>query len=212
MGDETGFRDFAVRLAAPAGTSGVEGDARDAAARELLARFSARLVATARRRLSPRLQAKVSPEDVLQSVLRTFFRRLDAGEIELRDWGGLWGYLALTTLYKCRRNAVRYAAAKRDAAREVSLSVTGPGGPCELAVPDREPTPEEAAAFADELESLLSGLDGRDRETVELLLAGESADAVAGRLACSRRTVRRTVARLRARVLARDERRGRIED
>ncbi|HEX8527306.1 MAG TPA: hypothetical protein VF689_10070, partial [Allosphingosinicella sp.] len=136
MGEETAFHAFADRL------SGV-GSERDDAARELLARYAARLVALARGRMSSRLQAKVAPEDVLQSVMRTFFRRLDAGEVELRGWAGQWGFLPLATLRKCQKNSARYAAASRDLGREVSLRIEGGDGEAwELAVPDREPTYE----------------------------------------------------------------------
>jgi len=194
VGDETAFRSFAARLA-----RGRDLADRDDAARELLARYAARLVAVSRRRLGPRLAAKVDAEDVLQSVLRTFFRRLDAGAVELRGWAGLWGYLSLTTLRKCQRAEEWYAAAGRDPGREVSIRVGGG----ELAIPDRSPTPEEAAAFTDELEALLGGLDDQARETAELMLAGHSADAVAKRLGCSMRTVRRTFARIRQQARAR---------
>lgn len=193
MGDETAFRLLADGLVA----------GEDDAAHELLGRYSARLVTLARRQMSPRLQTKVAPEDVLQSVFRTFFRRLDAGEFELRGWGTLWGFLALMTLRKVRRSAARYSTAGRDTAREVSLGVAAGGDAWEVVIPDREPTPDEAAAFADELETLLSGLDDRDRQTIELIFAGEPAAEVARRLGCSQRTVRRTLARVRERLLRR---------
>lgn len=202
MEDETAFQALAVRLTSPADASD-----RDEAARELFARYSSRLLTLARTRIGPRLAAKADAEDVLQSVLRTFFRRLDVGEVQLRSWGGLWGYLSLTTLRKCQRNEQRYTAGKRDAAREVSLRVSGDGGDWELCIPDREPTPEEAAAFADELEVLMEGMDERERATVSLVAAGEQADSIAKQLGCSRRTVRRTLAQIRARAIARRKRR-----
>lgn len=197
MGEQTAFRDFARRLAGDS-----EPSERDAAARELLARYAARLIALARVQMSPRLQMKVAPEDVLQSVLRTFFRRLDAGQVELRGWAGLWGFLSLATLRKCQTNAARYATASRDVAKEVSLAVEH-GGSWELYVPDREPTPDEAAAFLDELESLLSGIDTRDREAVERVLAGESLPAAAAAARRPQRSVRRVFELVRKRLAAR---------
>ncbi|HEX6984312.1 MAG TPA: sigma-70 family RNA polymerase sigma factor [Planctomycetaceae bacterium] len=188
------FRAFARRL--------VDGD--DEAARELLARYAARLVALARRRIGPRLAAKADPEDVLQSVLRTFFRRLNAGEVELRGWGSLWGFLSLMTLRKCQHHEARYAAACRDVRAEVSLSLNDASGePFAFLIPDREPTPDEVAAFADEVAALLAVLDERDRRVVELLLDGEPTEAVADRVGCSERTVQRTAARLCRRLAAR---------
>ena len=49
-----------------------EGD--ESAAEELFNRFSERLVALARSRLSEKLARRVGPEDVVQSAFRSFFR------------------------------------------------------------------------------------------------------------------------------------------
>jgi len=196
LGDETAFRDFAAKLAA-----GRPGSDRDDAGREMLARYAAALLALVRRRCDRRLAAKADPEDVLQSVLRTFFRRLDAGTVELRDWGSLWGFLALATLRKCRRNADRYGTASRDVGREVSLFVPGADAPWEFYVPARGPTPEEEAVFDEELERLLAGLKDRDRRIVRLMLEGESTSGAAASLDCSERTVHRAMVRVRDRVL-----------
>src|ERR1700722_4305434 len=51
------------------------GDAEAAGA--LFHRFAQRLIALARQRLEPRLRSKVDPEDILQSVFKSFFRRRD---------------------------------------------------------------------------------------------------------------------------------------
>ena len=177
------FRDFANRLTA--------GDGE--ATSELLARFSARLVSLARRRLGPRLSVKADPEDVLQSVLRTFYRRLSVGEVQLRDWAALSGFLTVLTIRKCQRQAERHLAGKRDVRREAAAEAV-------FEIPDREPTPAEAAVFADLLETLLNSLDEQDRKVVELFIAGEPANRIAERVGCSRRTVYRTVERLRERL------------
>lgn len=192
--DDIAFRAFADSLLA----------GEDQATRQLLGQYSARLVSLARRQMSPRLQVKVAPEDVLQSVFRTLFRRLDSGEFELRGWGALWGFLSLMTLRKVRRNVDRYTTSGRDIAREVSLESLEEADDFEnqlFEIPDREPTPVEAAIFADEFCLLLSGLDERDRRTVELLFAGEEPVEVARKLQCSQRTLRRTLTRLRKRIL-----------
>lgn len=187
---EPAFRDFADRLV------GGEG----AAASELLARYSARLLAIARGRLGPRLAAKADAEDMLQSVLRTLFRRLSADEVELRDWSSLEGLLALLTLRKCQRLERRYFSPTRNVRREMSLHGDVTGGPA-VRVPDREPTPDEAAAFADLLETFLASLDEDDRRVVELVLAGEPVESAAKRVGRSRRTAYRVLERSRRELL-----------
>jgi RNA polymerase sigma-70 factor (ECF subfamily) len=187
--EETAFVAFAERL-----RSG-----EDQAARELLSRYSTQLISVARRRLGPRLAVKVDPDDVLQSVFRTFFRRLGGGEVELRDWTSRAGLLSLLTLRKCQLKARHYAAARRDARLETSFGIGEIG--FAMSIPDRAPTPDEVAAFSELVERLLGDLSDRDGEIVRLLLAGESVESAAARLRRSRRTVQRTLVRIRRRLL-----------
>ncbi len=191
--DGAAFDEFAVRLR--------RGD--DAATRELLSRFSVRLAALARERLGGRLGMRGDADDVVQSVMRTFFRQVGEGQLELRDWASLSGLLSLLTLRKCQRQAARHTAARRDVRIEVSLD--GGDGRMDVVVPDREPTPDEVAVFNDLLEWLLDGLADRDRRAVELIAAGTGLAETAESLRCSRRTVQRTLARVRQRLLKRPQ-------
>ena len=49
------------------------------AAKQLFDTYVDRLVALARRRISQRLNSRLDPEDVVQSVFRTFFERAKEG-------------------------------------------------------------------------------------------------------------------------------------
>lgn len=188
---ETGsaFRSFAVRLTAGEGP----------AAADLVARYSARLVALARQGLSPAIQAKCDPEDVLQSVFRTFFRRLGTGDVDLRDWESLAGLLALLTVRKCQHRVRHYRTAGRDVRLEVRLDGSN-GGP--ICVPDRDPVPDEVAAFAELTDRLLRSLNDRDREVIARVIAGEGTTVIARRLGRTQRSVQRAIARTRQRLLA----------
>ena len=53
------------------------------AAREVFLRFSSRLIAVTRNRLDKRILQKIDPEDVTQSVFRSFFARQANGSFEL---------------------------------------------------------------------------------------------------------------------------------
>jgi len=92
------------------------GDPDPAAA--VFGRYAHRLIALARVLLSGQLRQKVDPEDVLQSVFRTFFRRQASGEFELHDWDGMWALLSVITLRKCGHQAEHYLAMCRDLKRE----------------------------------------------------------------------------------------------
>ena len=55
------------------------------AARQLFDRYAEQLVALARRRISQRLASRIDPEDIVQSVFRTFFHRAKQGQFHLEE-------------------------------------------------------------------------------------------------------------------------------
>src|SRR5207249_524909 len=73
----------------------------DGAAAAVFQRFARQLIARARAHLDARLRPKLDPEDVVQSVYRSFFNRYGAGQFELGTWNDLWGLLTVITLRKC---------------------------------------------------------------------------------------------------------------
>src|SRR5262245_63728460 len=114
---------------------------QDEAAAQVFDRFAGHLVALARHRLEARVRQKVDPEDVLQSVFRSFFTRYPSGQLGGFDsWDNLWAMLAVITLRKCGRWRDYFHAARRDVRREVPAP-PGPGAPA----PAGGPTPAEAA-------------------------------------------------------------------
>ena len=55
------------------------------AARRIVDRYIDRLLPLARRHLSQRLASRIDPEDIVQSVFRTFFSRLKEGQFVFHD-------------------------------------------------------------------------------------------------------------------------------
>lgn len=182
--DDEEFRQFAARLRAR----------DDAAAQEFFDRYSARLIMLARARMSPRLATKSDPEDVVQSVMRTFFRRLNAEAVELRDWVSLWGLLSLLTIRKCAMWGRLYSTASRDVAREVSLTSKDSD---QRDILGREPTPAEVSALVDMIEQLLATSSATDKVIVEGLLNGQSISELAREINRTERTVYRASERIR---------------
>lgn len=173
------FADFLSRLK--------EGD--DAAARELFSRFSQQLISLALRNINGGIRHKVDPEDVVQSVYKSFFFRYGEGRIDAVNWNSLWGLLTLITVRKCAERAAYHHAARRDEAREVAPP---PGGPrAAWADPiGREPTPDEALALEETVQQLFSGLDEDERPILELSLQGYSTREISEKLGRAERTVR----------------------
>jgi RNA polymerase sigma-70 factor (ECF subfamily) len=163
--------------------------------------YGARLQGLAARQLKLSLRRRVDPQDVVQSACRTFLRRLQAGDFALDGAENLWRLLCVITLAKARRQARFHHRGKRSIARERSLDAAGDDqrAPLYEAV-ERGPTPEEAAAFGDQLEKLLAGLDEEERQLVLLKLEDRTHDEIAHALRCSERTVRRILNRVRSRL------------
>jgi RNA polymerase sigma-70 factor (ECF subfamily) len=136
------------------------------AAAQIFERFGRRLLALARGRLGRLLRGKVDPEDVLQSVFQSFFRRQRGGRFDLKDWDNLWTMLAIITIRKCGRQVEHFQARRRDVRKEISPVGDGLALPWEALA--REPTPLEAAVFQDTLEHRMRGLEEPDREILRL--------------------------------------------
>lgn len=166
----------------------------EAAAGELFERYVERLTRLARARLSPRLARRTDPEDVVMSAWRSFFIGARAGRFALNRSGDLWRLLASIALHKLHRQARRHSAAKRSFAKEQTLDGLAEGL---LAVSRREPTPAEAIALSEELESEMSRLTPCGRRILELRLQGEQHAAIAADTGRSERTVRRMLHEIR---------------
>src|SRR5262249_31781480 len=89
------------------------------AATRVFNRFANRLIELAQKKLNPKTRRKLDPEDVLQSVFRSFFARQAAGTLkEPESWDNLWGLLVVLTLRKCGRRINYFHLACRDVDRE----------------------------------------------------------------------------------------------
>jgi RNA polymerase sigma-70 factor (ECF subfamily) len=166
--------------------------AGDPAARAaVFERFAGRLVALAQHHLDSRLRGKADPEDVLDSVYRTFFRRSAAGQLTFDGWGGLWRLLTLITVRKCAR-------LRRHLGGEVALDAGEDGVPPEYLA--REPSPLEAAALAEVTESLVRQMGPRDAPIVWLRLQGHAPREIAAQLDRPQRTVFRVLERAKRRL------------
>jgi RNA polymerase sigma-70 factor (ECF subfamily) len=190
MPADSSFDDVMARLRA--------GD--PAAAAAVFHRFAERLIALARTRLDARLRQKVDPEDVLQSVYKSFFLRHARGQLAPADWDSLWSLLTVITVRKCGRWREHFHARGRDVSAEVAPgpAADDPGAGWEALA--RDPTPAEAAQLAELVEGLLRGLPEGERAIVTLALQGYTASEVSRELGRSERTVYRVLGRVKKRL------------
>lgn len=172
------------------------------AAEVILERFTARLVGLARLKLDADIRRKVDPEDIVQSVYRTFFRRHGEGGFEFTGWDSLWGLLSLITVRKCCDQVGFYGADKRNSRRERGLTGNPSDGACApLELVDREPAPDDALAMVETLEQVLRDFDLEDRQVIELYLQGFSVAEISQTLGRAERSVRRIRERVRQRLM-----------
>lgn len=177
----------------------VEGDERVVA--EFWEMYGGRLQRLADRHLNARLQPRLGPEDVVQSACRTFLRRAQLGEFHLSDVESLWRLMSAITLAKVRQMARFHHRDKRSVGRESPAKAGTRSEPgIEQQIATDEPTPEEVAEFADQLEQLLSGMEEEEKQLVQLKLESYSNTEIAEQMQCSERTVRRILSRVRARL------------
>ena len=171
-----------------------------AAAEEVFHHFVRRLVGLARTRLDSWLRQKVDPEDVAQSVFKSFFVRHAAGQFEVHSWDGLWGLLTTITLRKCGLLAEFWGAAKRNPRRETASPLSDSDSAVHFEPMAREPTPSEVAMLTESVERLMNGLDERSRQVVHSWLDGNQVAAISTQLACSERMVYRIIKLARQRL------------
>src|SRR5438876_5546862 len=155
------------------------------AAAELYHRYVRQLVTLAQRRLSTKLAARLDPEDIVQSVFRSFFGRAQKGKFVFKDDNDIWKLLVQITIHKTLKQVAYHRRAKRDAGAEVSAASRDQ----DLLVTylSREPTPAEAAIFVDQLEFFLRALRPEDRTIVQMRLEGYDQTEIARRLGISDR-------------------------
>jgi RNA polymerase sigma factor (sigma-70 family) len=166
---------------------------------EFCAQYGALLHRLADKHLPHGLRRRIGPEDVVQSVCRTFLRRAQEGQFHLADSEGLWRLLCAITLTKVREQSRFHLRQKRGVDQETPLAtVAENSSQAGFAPVAPGPSPAEAAAFADQFQQLLAALDDEERQLVDLKLQEYTNDEIAERLGCSERTVRRLLKRVQA--------------
>jgi RNA polymerase sigma-70 factor (ECF subfamily) len=168
---------------------------QDDAAAQVFQRYAGRLIGLARSRLDRVLRQKVDPEDILQSVFRSFFVRHAAGQFEVGNWDSFWALLTVITIRKCAGKAQHFRRGRRDVQQEAAADLAG--GNENWQSLSREPTPEEAAMLTDTVEAVMRRLDERDREILALSLQGKGIREISTEIGFAERTVRRSLDHIR---------------
>jgi RNA polymerase sigma-70 factor (ECF subfamily) len=162
------------------------------ASTELYLRYAERLRTLAAAQSAPGLEQRVDPEDIVQSVFRTFFRRANLGHYSVPDGEEIWKLLLVIALNKVRATGAFHRAAKRDLRRTS-------GGKSFDQVVESEPGRDETALGFLRLviEELLENLPETSRKMVELRIEGHEVAEIAVAVQRSRRSVERVLQNFR---------------
>jgi RNA polymerase sigma-70 factor (ECF subfamily) len=190
MSSTASFADLMARLKA--------GD-QDAAT-EIFHQFAHRLIGLARSRLDRFLRQKIDPEDVMQSVFRSFFVRQAKGEFDLLNWDSLWSLLTVITLRKCGHRVDYFRADCRDVRRESPNRALPDDSVLSWQAIAREPTPSEAVQLTETLEHVLRDFNEREREIISLSLQGYSPEEIVPQVGRTERTIYRVLERLKRKL------------
>ncbi len=89
------------------------------AAMAIYSRYAGRLRALATAQCGNDLRVRFDPDDIVQSVFRTFFTQMQESDYDVPEGQQLWGLLFVMALHKIRNQASYHRAAKRDIGQTV---------------------------------------------------------------------------------------------
>jgi RNA polymerase sigma factor (sigma-70 family) len=176
----------------------------EAAATVLYQRYLQKLLNLVGQHLSRKFNPRFDPEDVVQSVFHSLFRRARAGDFTFQDDADFWKLLLTIALNKVR-NKVRYhQAEKRNPSREApAQNVNHRPDEYILNRLSHNPTALESVSFADLFTVVLDCLEPREQQLIHYRLEQYTQQEMAQRLNVDERTVRRMFVRIRQRVVDR---------
>ncbi len=161
----------------------------------LYLRYAGRLRALAAAQSAPGLAARVDPEDIVQSVFRTFFRRAAGGQYDVPEGEEIWKLLLVIALHKIRSAGEFHRAARRD------VRQTAAGAAYDRAVESthgRDEGPLNVLRLV--IDEILEALPPGHRPIVERRIEGYEVAEIAEHLQRSRRTVERVLQEFRRRL------------
>lgn len=162
------------------------------AATELYVRYAQRLQALARAQTSSSLSSRFDPEDVVQSVFRTFFRRASEGLYDVPAGAQLWQLLLVLALNKVRALAVYHRAQRRDVSRTQSDAAI------EMPPLTEDETPHRILSMV--VDEVMDGLPDIQQTIIRMRIEGNDVVSIAAETGRSKRTVERVLQGFRQRL------------
>lgn len=159
------------------------GEVSEDAARQFCDRYMEKLLSLVKRNLASRYSSRLDPEDVVQSVFRSWFKDAKEGKITAASERDIWKLLSVVALNKVR-NKIKFHDAQRRSVQRTSDNDEVIAG-----VP--EPTEGDAQDFLEMMEAVGERLEEKARRTLELLLDGLSVSEIADELGRTTKSIGR---------------------
>lgn len=163
----------------------------DDAATQLYLRYADRLRSLANKQTAGDLRTRIDPEDIVQSVFRTFFRRAAEGHYQVPEGEELWKLFLVIALNKIRTTGAWHHAAKRDSRATVGTDAL-----------EQDSGQDESSLNVLNLviEETLEGMPESTREIIKHRIAGHEVTDIASLVGRSKRSVERVLQEFRAKL------------
>jgi len=164
------------------------------AALTLYYRYADRLIQLASKNTSAELAPRFDPEDIVQSVFRTFFRRVSKGQYEAPEGDELWKLLLVMALNKVRSKGAFHRSGKRDIRKTQTL----PESPQTL---NDESTAVAKSILWMSVDEMIGKQPASHQEIIRLRIDGQEVQAIAEKTKRSKRTVERILQTFRSQLI-----------
>ncbi len=164
------------------------------AALQLYFRYSDRLLRLASKQTAQDLAIRFDPEDIVQSVFRTFFRRAASGQYEAPEGDELWKLLLVMALNKVRAKGAFHRSKKRDIRKTHSIDSE------DFAVNGDTQEIAKSILYMS-LEEVIERQPENHRGIIRSRIDGMDVESIAEREKRSKRTVERVLQSFRSQLL-----------
>ena len=164
----------------------------DDAATELYVKYAGRLQKLAGAKISAELGRQVESADVVQSVFRTFFRRVSEGFFEVPESDEIWNLFLVLALNKIRQSARFHSRKKRSLKRTRQLN--------ELPATEIEHDCAPLVALQLTIQELLESTSDVQRRMIEMRIQGFEIEQISRETQRSTRTIERVLKQFRDRL------------
>ncbi len=162
------------------------------AATAIYLRYAKRLQRLAESQTGVELAVRLDPEDVVQSVFRTFFRRAAQGHYEIPAGEELWKLFLVIALNKIRSLGQFHRAKKRDVKHTKDFSKVEP-----FVCSTDSPNEHAYQILRMTIDDVLGELSDSQRQMIMLRIEGNDINAIANATGRAKRSVERVLQKFR---------------